>query len=95
MTELELPLDKFKKDIKLDIDFIMEGKTSFNKERIMGLIMPKIANYSHSTFSFEDDRFKHYVGHAVRKDFRKELVRYARDYINSKEKEFKNKNGNA
>lgn len=90
MTEIEFPLDKFKKDIKADIDFIMEGKKCFDKERIMGLIMPKIANYSHSTFSYDDELFKHYVGHTVRKDFRKDLIKYAKEYIKYKELEYGN-----
>lgn len=75
-------LDDFKNTLKTEVDFILRPKTVADKEKILNLVMPKITNYSHQTFNeHSNPLFKHFVGHQVRKGFRKDLINFIKAYI--------------
>ena len=75
-------LDNFKGSLKADVDFILKPKSIEDKTKILSLVLPRITSYSHQTFDeHSNPLFKHYVGHQVRKDFRRELTNYIKKYI--------------
>ena len=65
------------------IEFLLRPKTKKDIERIMDIIRIYVTRQSHNIFCGAP-AFKGYSGHAVRKDYRRELFNYARLQLRTK-----------
>ena len=90
MESTPLPLDSFEESLIQDVDFILEGKEKIDKKVInktFTLLQFKILQYSHQSNTFNDNKFfRGYVGHKIRKDFRKDLYNFVSEYLKERGK---------
>lgn len=72
-------LENEKQDIEDEVSFILREKTKKDKERIFSILCILIAHKSHE--AFKHSALYNFSGHIVRKNYRADLIKYTRKYL--------------
>lgn len=77
--------------LKQHADFLIRPKTYNDKEKVIEFLSLKVASYSHTAFPKESNQFyKGLTGHMIRKNYRRDLMKQIRIYVDKKLKEIEN-----